>query len=134
MSVDIVLTGENENALRMDHHPSWKLHKNPFWRVKHPSIAAKAAAAPHLVDETVSGSVVNSALAPGVATSRQMYAYESSQNVEGMVVLTLPSGKKMDHLGIKIQFIGRIDMVRNGCVVMRCMLHLLLTFASFLLV
>lgn len=109
MNVDIHLTGERENALRMDHHPSWKLHKNPFWRVKHPSIAAKAAAAPHLVDETF-----NNSLASGTAT-REMYAYESSQNVEGVVVLTLPSGKKMDHLGIKIQFIGRIDMVWHYC-------------------
>lgn len=99
------------NALPMDHHPSWKLHKNPFWRVKHPSLVAKQQVAPHLVDETAPRTTVNHSLAPGVITSHQMYAYEASQDVEGVVVLTLPAGKKMDHLGIKIQFIGRIDMV-----------------------
>jgi len=113
LNVEIQLTGEQENALPMDHHPSWKLHKNPFWRVKHPSLAKQALAAPHLVNETAGSmtSVSNSALAAGVTTSHQMYAYESLQDVEGMVVLALPSGKKIDHLGIKIQFIGRIDMV-----------------------
>jgi hypothetical protein len=108
LNVDIQLLGEAVNALPMDHHPSWKLHKNPFWRVKHPSLAKREA--PHLVDETAAN-VVNTSLAPGVALSRQMYAYESSQDVEGLVVLTLAAGKKIDHLGIKIQFIGRIDMV-----------------------
>lgn len=38
--------------------------------------------------------------------------YESHDPVQGVAILTLPSGKKFDHLGIKIQFIGRIDMVR----------------------
>ncbi|KAI2509768.1 Vacuolar protein sorting-associated protein 26 [Fragilaria crotonensis] len=37
-------------------------------------------------------------------------AFEASQDIKGKVVLTLPHGKKADHLGIKIQFIGRIDM------------------------
>jgi Vacuolar protein sorting-associated protein 26 len=41
------------------------------------------------------------------------FAYEASQDIKGKVILTLPSGKKADHLGIKIQFIGRIDMVRT---------------------
>ena len=66
----------------MHHAPSWKLRKNPFWRV---------------------GSIV---------PSNGEFAYEASQDVGGKIVLTLPPGKKADHLGIKIQFIGRIDMVR----------------------
>lgn len=106
--MEICLTGESDNAMPLDHRPSWKLHKNPFWRVKHPSLAAKAAAAPHLVDETA-GTLISSGAA--YSTSHQMYAYEASQDVEGVIILSLPPGKKMDHLGIKIQFIGRIDMV-----------------------
>jgi len=42
--------------------------------------------------------------------SHQLYAYDASENVSGTVTLTLPPGKKQEHLGIKIQFIGRIDM------------------------
>ena len=44
------------------------------------------------------------------AASQQIYAYEASQDIEGHVIVTLPPGKKTDHLGIKLQFIGRIDM------------------------
>jgi vacuolar protein sorting-associated protein 26 len=40
-----------------------------------------------------------------------LYAYEASQDITGTVSLRLPpSGKKCEHLGIKVQFIGRIDM------------------------
>lgn len=105
--MEICLTGESTNAMPLDHRPSWRLHKNPFWRVKHPSLAAKVEAAPHLIDETA-GTLISSGSAYG--SSHQMYAYEASQDVEGVVIMSLPSGKKMDHLGIKIQFIGRIDM------------------------
>lgn len=70
----------NDKVVPMHHTPNWKLRKNPFWGV---------------------GSVtpMNGEL-----------AFEASQDIKGKVVLTLPHGKKADHLGIKIQFIGRIDM------------------------
>ena len=39
------------------------------------------------------------------------YAYEASQDISGSVSLQLPpGGKKFEHLGIKVQFIGRIGM------------------------
>ena len=38
-------------------------------------------------------------------------AYEASRDVGGVVRLRVPPGKKVEHLGIKVQFIGRIDMV-----------------------
>jgi hypothetical protein len=86
LKVEIVLERSNDNdkVVPMHHPPSWKLRKNPFWRV---------------------GSVV---------PSNGEFAYEASQDIKGKVILTLPSGKKADHLGIKIQFIGRIDMVRTN--------------------
>lgn len=37
-------------------------------------------------------------------------AYEASKDVAGVVRLRVPPGKKVEHLGIKVQFIGRIDM------------------------
>mmetsp|Transcript_30714 Transcript_30714/g.72067 ORF Transcript_30714/g.72067 Transcript_30714/m.72067 type:complete len:314 (-) Transcript_30714:59-1000(-) len=50
---------------------------------------------------------------PGVASpviSQQFFAYEASQDIEGQVIITMPPGKKTEHLGIRVQFIGRIDM------------------------
>lgn len=87
--MDIVLdAGQGNDQINPMHHaPSWKLRKNPFWRI---------------------GSVVPTNEF-GTAT---LFAYEASQDVGGKVILSLPPGKKADHLGIKIQFIGRIDMVR----------------------
>jgi vacuolar protein sorting-associated protein 26 len=179
----------------MDHTPSWRLHKNPFWRVKHPAAAshrslvggpppvavsaAAAAVAPlappggfpqqqpqqlqygnnNMMDPQMQqqqqqqqqrfqqqpyggASMIGSptgappplspgmnpsypaAPTPSLAASTSSfsmghsaaggkeirYAYEASQDVEGVVVLRLPPGKKTEHLGIRVQFIGRIDM------------------------
>ena len=41
-----------------------------------------------------------------------IYAYGEFEDVQGVAHLTLPPGKKFEHLGIKIQFVGRVDMVR----------------------
>eukprot|EP00549_Striatella_unipunctata_P019287 CAMPEP_0118686764 /NCGR_PEP_ID=MMETSP0800-20121206/8000_1 /TAXON_ID=210618 ORGANISM="Striatella unipunctata, Strain CCMP2910" /NCGR_SAMPLE_ID=MMETSP0800 /ASSEMBLY_ACC=CAM_ASM_000638 /LENGTH=357 /DNA_ID=CAMNT_0006583857 /DNA_START=133 /DNA_END=1207 /DNA_ORIENTATION=- len=40
----------------------------------------------------------------------KIYAFEAAEDVAGVVSLTQPPGKKVDHLGIKIQFIGRVEM------------------------
>jgi vacuolar protein sorting-associated protein 26 len=42
----------------------------------------------------------------------KIFAYEASQDVEGWVTLRIPSSSKggLEHLGITVQFIGRIDM------------------------
>lgn len=81
----------------MDHYPTWKLQKNPFWRVKHPNSTNNNRMA----------SVANSFMA---AQERTIFAYEQYQDISGVVTLHLAPGKKVEHLGIKIQFIGRIDM------------------------
>ena len=122
----------------MDHLPSWKMHKNPFWRVKHPQrVAPQSNNMMMPPSQQPSSDPYNSHMSPGPdshyhpgqppphhptagggapmmmqspAVSHQWYAYEASQDIEGHVILTLPPGKKADHLGIKLQFIGRIDM------------------------
>jgi vacuolar protein sorting-associated protein 26 len=83
----------------MDHFPSWKLHKNPFWRVKHPSNGQKLAAVTPVMSITGEMEV-----------RPQLFAYEQHQDLSGVVTLHLSPGKKVEHLGIKIMFIGRIDM------------------------
>ena len=166
----------------MDHHPSWKLHRNPFWRVKHPQGSNKQqlqqqqnlGGAPH--NNMTAGSPAmnpnmnnmnnnmnmnpnmnmnlnlgNSNMQipnqfpqqnqqqqmPGNPSSsmsppqynnapsfnppeliheglrQAVVAYEASRDVSGVVRLRVPPGKKVEHLGIKVQFIGRIDMVSH---------------------
>jgi vacuolar protein sorting-associated protein 26 len=89
-------------AVPMDHAPSWRLHKNPFWRVKHPM-----ALQPDPASFTATHGLAKDLV----------YSYEASQDVEGVVVLKIPmthgsssSSKGVEHLGITAQFIGRIDM------------------------
>ena len=43
---------------------------------------------------------------------QQIVAFDASKDVGGIIRLRVPPGKKAEHLGIKVQFIGRIDMVR----------------------
>jgi vacuolar protein sorting-associated protein 26 len=95
-------------AVPMDHFPSWRLHKNPFWRVKHPSGSSQFQPSmnnpPELTTDTTS-------FMPVTSPREMIYAYEASQDVEGTVIFRLPiGGGKIEHLGIKVQFIGRIDM------------------------
>jgi hypothetical protein len=91
---------QQEGSIPMDHFPSWKLHKNPFWRVKHPNGSKLASVTPIM---SPSGEL---------EVRPSMFAYESNQDIGGAVTIHLAQGKKVEHLGIKVQFIGRIDMVR----------------------
>ena len=43
----------------------------------------------------------------------QWYAYEASQDISGVVSIQQVPGKATEHLGIKVMFIGRIDMGFN---------------------
>lgn len=107
------------SAVPMDHTPSWRLHKNPFWRVKHPTAAAQLQQ--HVSSSSSSALDAGSTTGRGISNSREvLYAYEASQDVEGVVILRTPmsssssssGGPKgaVEHLGITVQFIGRIDM------------------------
>lgn len=96
----VPLGARSNEIIPMDHYPSWKLHKNPFWRVKHPSGTKMAAVAPN-------------SFTGDLEVKSQLFAYEAHQDVGGCVTLHVAPGKKIEHLGIKVQFIGRIDMVSN---------------------
>lgn len=113
VKIDIRFTPTEQQSLStgsavvpMDHYPSWKLQKNPFWRVKHPNSKRKASMAP--AAPALSGGDPNAMMM--AAQERTIFAYEQHQDVGGMVTLYMAPGKQIEHLGIKIQFIGRIDM------------------------
>jgi vacuolar protein sorting-associated protein 26 len=137
--VEIRLTPDanatTDQMVPMDHTPSWRLHKNPFWRVKHPAGGKHFTAqnsqsqqqqqqsqqqyqsqfqSPEYRSEndptgSGSGNTGGTGGSNTVGTG-VLHAYEASQDVTGNVTLRLPHSKKFEHLGIKVQFIGRIDM------------------------
>ena len=39
--------------------------------------------------------------------------YSCNHDTEGEVTLTMPHGKKLDHMGVQVKFFGRIDMVNT---------------------
>lgn len=41
----------------------------------------------------------------------EVYAYDATMDVEGVITLSIPPGKKVEHLGMRVEFVGRIDMV-----------------------
>ena len=207
--IDIILNANQNDPgiVPIDHHPSWKLHRNPFWRVKHPQAVSGGNKQQDQQPQNNMGGSLNNMMAagspgmnpmdpnnnlngmnntnmnnmnmnpsmnmnmnpnmnvhmntpnmsmnpnnimgnnmqmpnqfpqqqqqqqmqmPGNPMSPQMMmsppelvhegfrqavvAYEASRDVGGVVRLRVPPGKKVEHLGIKVQFIGRIDMVRS---------------------
>jgi len=42
--------------------------------------------------------------------SQQVLVHSCDHDTEGEVTLAMPSGKKLDHMGIQVKFFGRIDM------------------------
>lgn len=119
ISLNAVDPVTNPGVVPMSHVPNWKLRKNPFWRLKqsqhlqqHQPQPTPPVNNPQLQPSTAGlyyGEVIP-APAPPAANVHMIFAYEASQPVEGVVSLILPPGKKAEHLGIKIQFIGRIEM------------------------
>lgn len=82
--------------------PSWKVRKNPFlYALKKPD--------PRGV--TTSSSIHKpSSKQTNTSWVETSYVYESSDDVKGNIILSLPYGKRVDHLGIKVEFVGRIIM------------------------
>eukprot|EP00569_Conticribra_weissflogii_P003712 CAMPEP_0171328688 /NCGR_PEP_ID=MMETSP0878-20121228/796_1 /TAXON_ID=67004 /ORGANISM="Thalassiosira weissflogii, Strain CCMP1336" /LENGTH=374 /DNA_ID=CAMNT_0011828553 /DNA_START=52 /DNA_END=1176 /DNA_ORIENTATION=+ len=99
LQIKIQLTNTPEThpneIVYLRHRPSWKVRKNVFATAlkKHPPVGGGE---PGMGDR-------------GAGPSR-IVAYSSEQDVEGQVTLAMPPGKKMDHLGIRVKFFGRIDM------------------------
>ena len=168
----------------LDHTPSWRLHRNPFWRVKHPvgdqlqlhensnnsntynngegfanptqqqqqqfpmpptnnsMIPQQSPYAPSPYPPT-HGIMNHPSLQPyGAMPTPQsapygsntmmygqasaygsstvtlppynkdiVYTYNAIDDITGQIIFRLPSSqKKFEHLGVKVQFIGRIDM------------------------
>jgi Vacuolar protein sorting-associated protein 26 len=94
VKIDIHLTPPEGPAIVLDHRPSWKLHKNPFWRVKHPQ----------------SSPALNNSL---TLPKDPVYVFAAAQDIAGTVVLRPPGGSSSggyEHLGVSMQLIGRIDM------------------------
>eukprot|EP00592_Proboscia_alata_P003497 CAMPEP_0194371794 /NCGR_PEP_ID=MMETSP0174-20130528/20190_1 /TAXON_ID=216777 /ORGANISM="Proboscia alata, Strain PI-D3" /LENGTH=399 /DNA_ID=CAMNT_0039150025 /DNA_START=275 /DNA_END=1474 /DNA_ORIENTATION=+ len=104
----------NNKIVLIDHVPRWKAHKNPFHGMKFTGGTGGDQIAPDPGMQQQQRQYAPRQLArqpfrPG-STPPKIYAYESSQDVVGSATVSLPPGKKADHLGIKISFLGRVDL------------------------
>lgn len=123
----------------LDHIPSWKTGKNPFASLPKKAFDNGPQPPPPPTMQmqqpnqwyggnSDTGSTpltgANGMMEGGGNNGVVVYAYGDGQDVQGVVHLILPPGKSYDHLGIKVQLLGRITMVCGVCVCM-CVCHLL---------
>jgi hypothetical protein len=112
----------NQNSLQsktiipLDHSPNWRVSKNVFMsslskqtlqNVIRKNNTAILQVHPHqpVVAEPQFGGMPQQQLQPII------YAHSETEDVQGVVHLLLQPGKHFEHAGIKIQFVGRIEMV-----------------------
>lgn len=112
----------------INHRPSWKVTKNPFhtglvkfahWKDTHdhgnqriyPGHAAAAAAGGVSMNSGVDSHLqYPMGTHPSLVQDEVLYTYGENEDVQGVVHLILPHGRKFEHLGVKIQFVGRVDL------------------------
>lgn len=121
----------------LDHVPGWKIKKNPYSSLNHRTAHVRNHKTSNsLYDDNTSvvSDITSQTYANGYFGRKDssechimyngdisnafgikpeadiLYAYDSDQNIEGNVTFFLPQGKRYEHLGIKIEFLGRITM------------------------
>jgi len=103
LQVKIHLTGTPEthpsDIFYLRHRPSWKVRKNVFAAIRgHAAGSAPPALGPNSGGRGHGGG------------PQRIMVYSCEHDTEGEVTLTMPHGKKLDHMGIQVKFFGRIDM------------------------
>mmetsp|Transcript_17370 Transcript_17370/g.32935 ORF Transcript_17370/g.32935 Transcript_17370/m.32935 type:complete len:394 (+) Transcript_17370:189-1370(+) len=123
----------NGTVVPISHRPSWRVTKNPFhtglakfahWKEYHQRIHPNYNAA---ICGGGGGGMNNmpqypmhhqaqfqpQLMQPQLMQQQEgevLYAYGENEDVQGVVHLILPHGRKFEHLGVKIQFVGRVDV------------------------
>ena len=132
LRIQIHLSGTPEthpnDAVYVRHRPSWKVRKNAFAALRGRSLnegggggGASASDSPTLApggDGRQQQPPVPDGASHqgGGAGGGRIVVYSSEHDTEGEVTLTMPHGKKLDHMGVQVKFFGRIDMVsRHVC-------------------
>ena len=96
--------------------PGWKVRKSVFAALRDAHVAPKPTIAPTGPSDQRPPYQPQSAHSPPPPLP---LVYSSWHDTEGEVTLSLPRGKSMDHLGVQVKFVGRIDLVsRCECVVL----------------
>lgn len=112
----------NQNSLQsktiipLDHSPNWRVSKNVFMsalskqtlqnviRKNNTAVMQVHPHQPVVAEPQFGGMPQQQQLQPII------YAHSETEDVQGVVHLMLPPGKHFEHAGIKIQFVGRIEM------------------------
>jgi hypothetical protein len=115
----------NQNSLQsktiipLDHSPNWRVSKNVFMsalskqtlqnviRKNNTAVMQVHPHQPVVAEPQFGGMPQQQQLQPII------YAHSETEDVQGVVHLMLPPGKHFEHAGIKIQFVGRIEMVSH---------------------
>jgi|EP00550_Attheya_septentrionalis_P005213 vacuolar protein sorting-associated protein 26 len=120
VEINVSTDPTREGIIELDHAPGWKVRKNPFMSLQYPNKLEDMSEGPRRreVQPSTLHVISHSSVSPYESSTggdlnlgkELIYAYEANEDIVGTVTLSLPPGKRSDHLGIKIQFIGRIDM------------------------
>lgn len=107
--VNVDPASDTNKVVQLDHSPSWKIRKNPFHHAvnRHKLSSETSFKTTTTMTSGTFGESQNNLAIPN--TSNTSYAYDSSQDINGIITLVIPNGKRYDHLGIKVQFVGRIS-------------------------
>eukprot|EP00591_Stephanopyxis_turris_P001548 CAMPEP_0195510868 /NCGR_PEP_ID=MMETSP0794_2-20130614/3381_1 /TAXON_ID=515487 /ORGANISM="Stephanopyxis turris, Strain CCMP 815" /LENGTH=410 /DNA_ID=CAMNT_0040638375 /DNA_START=136 /DNA_END=1368 /DNA_ORIENTATION=- len=111
----------SKGIVPIDHIPKWKASKNPFQSLKLLPSAVSPSSEENAknplsrgystggVNSSNSGNPKNEYANYGMRNEEFLYAYEENEDVEGVVTLSILPGKKAEHLGMKVEFVGRIE-------------------------
>lgn len=86
----------------LDHVPTWKVRKNAFAH----AVKKNASITPFHAEALAASSSPDYRQ----GSTNYIYAYRDEDDVKGIVNIAVPPGKKLDHLGIKVEYVGRIDL------------------------
>jgi len=107
VQIGITLTppvNTQEKIVRLHRSQRWKAHKNPYHQFHYFEAKAGKSNVSPKNDEVALSDVYPSEI------HEEIYAYDAAMDVEGVITLSIPPGKKAEHLGMRVEFVGRIDM------------------------
>lgn len=98
-----------DKIVRLHRSQRWKVHKNPYHQFHYFENKAGRSDSAQKFDQIAASSVTphSSSETP----HEDVYAYDAAMDVEGVITLSIPPGKKVEHLGMRVEFVGRIEMV-----------------------
>jgi len=93
----------SEKSVTANHMPSWKVRRNPFALVQPNSNRDDAKDKRQSFVPSNDKQLLRH-------DEDKVYIYEDSDDIHGVVTLTVAPGKQAEHLGVKVEFVGQIEL------------------------